>query len=548
MKKESDFLNNIVENRESKEDIGKGEKILRKNVSNPVSIDKRIQQADADIRSAVTRVQETLREVKNIRERLGLLSCSEELPGTRIEKINIKKLEAQKSKLEQEKQKERQEIANGFARELRETLKGTFYQKLKKLAGAFVLAGLSIFEPGQAIAPELTKQAKVLMEVERQYELVLSNSEKGDALRKKIHPKGELEMDKSGLFKFPLDPKRGMEKIQKVDTRLYRDILNQFQEKGGVLLSSQLPETVYRQDRFSEIVQVVSLEVNPPFYNRPEVILGKEFIAKNPEKAKEYLEKISKAMRATVQLEREGEAGLGSGVFIKRKDQVFVLTNEHVVGDSKFLKMGFFDEGGVLMQTKVQVLAKDKESDIAVLTFPGNKKDLRWTKELVTLPIGEKTSVKDKEKIATIGHAFGFPYTVGIAEAIRIPGSNALLSRRDRRFSALELYSEFLPDRKEINPFFKGDTISGMSGGPVISLDQHGDPKLAGLNSMTIGMHKIGEYYQDKDFEGLSFQRTKIHNFYETLKKAGHAKENRIGKMVTSDEITTFLKKYNLYE
>lgn len=110
----------------------------------------------------------------------------------------------------------------------------------------------------------------------------------------------------------------------------------------------------------------------------------------------------------------------------------------------------------------------------------------------------------------------------------------------------LELYSPFSPKQKEIEPMFKGDPIDGMSGGPVISLEQQGDPKLAGLNSMHL--YTIQSPRMRKHLEKKYFEVTGIHNFQERLEEAGYGDKNRIGKEITSDEIITFLKKNNLYE
>lgn len=203
------------------------------------------------------------------------------------------------------------------------------------------------------------------------------------------------------------------------------------------------------------------------------------------------------------------------GVLVKGKEgQILILTNEHVVENNILLEMDFIDKDGKLTKTKVKVLAKNKNKDIAVLEFGGDEKKLEWTKELSTLKIEEESSVKDKEKIAIIGHAFGFPYTVGIAEAKGIikgqKVSNILLSYPDERFTALEFYENHT-DEKSFASHFKGDMIPGMSGGPTIGLEQEGDPKLIGLNT-------------------------------------GFTKLLNMGFSVTSDEIIAFLKKHDLYE
>lgn len=303
MNEEKYFFKNI-ENKKPKENLSK-EKTSRENITDEVSSSERIEKIDTDIISARYRILETRKREQAIRDHAGLPHYSEESPNVKIDLEHIKKLEAERAGLELVRQKEGREVANDFARELRDTPKGTFYQKLKRLAGAFVLAGISIFEPGQAIAPELTKQARVLMEVERETEWVYSDFDKYNIPRHSVR-------------QF-LDPKKGMDIIKKNDLSLYQDILIQFQEKGGVILSPQLPETIYRQHGFAKIVQLESLNVNPSFYNRPEVILGKEFITENPEKAKEYLEKIFKAIRATVRLEREGVYGSGGSCKRKRR-------------------------------------------------------------------------------------------------------------------------------------------------------------------------------------------------------------------------------------
>lgn len=441
-----------------------------------------------------------------------------------------------------EGEKERREIAKDFAQELRNTPKGRFYRKLKRWGGIVALAGISVFEPGtgKAIAPELTREARALMEVERQKEFVRVPDD--DELLKKFDPKDRPEMEKGGFW-IPSFPRKVLKKLRKSDPVLFRSILKEMGKKGGVSLSPQLPELTYRQNRFAEILRDEA--VTNPFYNRPEVILGTEFIQEHPEQAKKYLEKIRQTIKATVVL-RSTET-IGAGVFVKGKgDSVLVLTNAHIAKNPTSLTMSFVDKKGVFTETRVKMLAEDEKKDIAVLAFNMPGKDSEWAQKAHTLPLEKGVSIKDKEKIALIGHAAGFPYTVGIADAIKIPGSNTLMSYRDKRFSKLELYSPFSPKQKEIEPMFKGDPIDGMSGGPVISLEQQGDPKLAGLNSRHLYMIQSPRMW--KHLEKKYFEVTGIHNFQERIEEAGYGDKNRIGKEITSDEIITFLKKNNLYE
>ena len=153
--------------------------------------------------------------------------------------------------------------------------------------------------------------------------------------------------------------------------------------------------------------------------------------------------------------------GIGSG-FIVSSDG-YVLTNAHVVGDSKAeVTVKLSDK----REFKAKVIGIDRHTDVAVV-----KIDAR---NLPTAAIGNPDSARVGEWVAAIGSPFGFEHSVtaGIisAKARRLPDEN---------------YVPFIQTDVAINP--------GNSGGPLFDLNG----RVIGINSQI--------YSRSGGFMGISF-------------------------------------------
>lgn len=389
---------------------------------------------------------------------------------------------------------EREKTEKGFARELRETPKGGFYSKLKKIGSAFALAGLISFYPEhKALAPQPSPELKVLESIS------------------------------------------SIKKLKK-NSGMYEQVLKSFQEKGGVPLSPDLPNTILRDERFSEIVDNEALKSDKPFYNKPEVILGEEFIKNNPEKAKEYLEKISTAMKSTVKIREKkynGDFTIGSGVLVRTKKGRFIITSNHVIENSYPISISLITNETI----DSHIIAQDENSDIAVLSI--DEKEYKGTD---ALELEENPNdVRNNDTIASVGHPLGFPFAVGISKVIRFSGYGNIFYVKDKRFSASELYLERGNLGAESQIKLKGEAIPCMSGGPMIKLGGKGKPRLVGIN---MGIFEHIDTINDKQASNI----VGVPNILKKIRELGYGREDVVADIATSKDIIKFLKEHNLYE
>ncbi|OGF52158.1 hypothetical protein A3I27_04055 [Candidatus Giovannonibacteria bacterium RIFCSPLOWO2_02_FULL_43_11b] len=356
--------------------------------------------------------------------------------------------------------REMTKLTEGYSKEIKTPHDRSYLKKLQRIAGAFVLAGISVFGADkQATAPELSDD-------------FLSTSRYTSL--EQIKNEGKIN--------------------------LYRRILNAVSEKGGIEISPQVPETKYKifpgetKSRADEKAR--SMEV--PYFSKPEVILGEKFIRENPEKAKEYLEKIEEGLKANIIINTK--KGQGSGVIVDGGDRNIFLTNAHVVGDYSKAQVGFIS--GIAYEMTVSFV--DKERDLAILEFPEYMKSPEImnspaTKELIDSVINENGAVALKlvsdeeiihkgDMLASIGNPLGFPFEVFINKFEKYEkhvdkeqGFDYLAAKykSDSRFHVLSKYFvEYIEDYGR-----KGDVLQGMSGGAVINLEKPGKPKLIGINA-----------------------------------------------------------------
>jgi len=105
------------------------------------------------------------------------------------------------------------------------------------------------------------------------------------------------------------------------------------------------------------------------------------------------------------------QEGLGSGVIVRKTgDTVYVLTNNHVVGNASEINVALYDK----RQYRAKLVGKDPRLDLALVSFTTNDTDI----PVATL--GNSNDMKVGDWVLAVGNPFGFMSTVtaGIVSAI----------------------------------------------------------------------------------------------------------------------------------
>jgi putative serine protease PepD len=146
------------------------------------------------------------------------------------------------------------------------------------------------------------------------------------------------------------------------------------------------------------------------------------------------------------------ESGSGTGFVVK--DDGTIVTNAHVVGQSKQVQIQFADDRTVTGD----VLGVDTSSDLAVVHV-----DPAQTGKLTTLEFADSSTVKTGQLAVAIGSPFGLPQTA----------TSGIVSGTGRHIQA--------PDGFQIDSVIQTDAPinPGNSGGPL--LDANG--RVIGINS-----------------------------------------------------------------
>ena len=139
------------------------------------------------------------------------------------------------------------------------------------------------------------------------------------------------------------------------------------------------------------------------------------------------------------------QPGLGSGVLVRRKgDKVYVLTNNHVVGEAEEIMVQLYDE----RQFEAQLVGTDPRRDLAVIVFE--------TKEEIPLArLGDSDKLQVGDLVLAVGNPFGFESTV-------TSGIISALGRKADQGSFLATFTDYIQTDAAINP--------GNSGGALVNL------------------------------------------------------------------------------
>jgi hypothetical protein len=403
---------------------------------------------------------------------------------------------------ENPEEKKWRELKESYAEQLR-TPKGSWVKNIRNITGALVLAGITVFgSPETSVAPTISAE--------------------------------RLVVENLGMIRKGNDPEEAIKHLPGADKKeiadAYRAALDSIKTRGGVYESPELPGKVYKNRTFAGINREVSVSPENQYFKKPELILGKDFIKKNPEQAREYMEKINETMRSTVLIETPG--GLGSGVIIDTTGGKAILTNAHVVGGHKEVSIRL--SGGSRVIGMVSFV--DRERDLAIVNIDitdiiDNPKDFNYTPEAektvvnsflegsgaASLELEEESAEGDPvqdQKVLMMGNPLGFPFESSIGELKSFQEDivnsdpddpkivTSLIIRGDDRFRKLAVFENpfDVEGGKQVSrKHEKGEAMGGMSGGPVVSLDKEGRARLLGLTTFRKLEFKEAEGSGDKD-------------------------------------------------
>lgn len=447
----------------------------------------------------------------------------------------------------------RKEIANTF----RVSYDGSYFKKLQRIMGAFVLAGMAVMaSPSEGIAPVVSEERLVM----HKFNLHSVGDQEAfnkitDSLKEKAGTIESVRLPaEPGGSAFSVEDETNSMQQRAKDQKIFKKITNSLKEKGGIVESPQLPDRIYKPGSLADATQIMAYKSETPYFLKPEIILGKDFVQKNPEKSNEYMKKIKEVIEATTMIENSG--GKGSGVIVNTKMGKVVLTNEHVVGDDKEVKIKYSNNEIAL----AEVVAKDQKKDLAILRIIGWDADgeygnLSTTSKALDIETEDLfKNMKPGEKLAAVGNPLGFPFETAInefkefdytlnhliptrderkkdnpAEVHELCEFSMINSVPDSRFNGLALYEREHGLSDEFNRI-QGGTKFGMSGGPIIRLEKNGKPKLVGINS-NLGIERG---------ESKGIGKIMGKNLY---KKAEPSKNQFLSIGVSAKDIQEFLSK-----
>jgi len=137
--------------------------------------------------------------------------------------------------------------------------------------------------------------------------------------------------------------------------------------------------------------------------------------------------------------------GLGSGVIVGRDDgTVYVLTNNHVVGNATEIQVRLYDK----REFDAQTVGTDPRMDLALIKFSTRE-------EVPVAVLGDSSSMRVGDWVIAVGNPYGFESTVtsGIVSAV---------GRRAETGSGIADLTDYIQTDASIN--------SGNSGGALLNL------------------------------------------------------------------------------
>ncbi|MDW8095643.1 MAG: Do family serine endopeptidase [Aquificaceae bacterium] len=145
------------------------------------------------------------------------------------------------------------------------------------------------------------------------------------------------------------------------------------------------------------------------------------------------------------QLPHQERRSLGSGVIVDyRKGKLYILTNSHVVQNSKFIKVRFDRQ----TEKRARLVGADPKTDVAVIEV--DDKDIPNPASRIAR-LGDSDKLKVGQLVIAIGNPYGLERTVttGVISALK-------------RAIGITQYESFIQTDAAINP--------GNSGGPLVNI------------------------------------------------------------------------------
>lgn len=161
----------------------------------------------------------------------------------------------------------------------------------------------------------------------------------------------------------------------------------------------------------------------------------------------------------------QNTTALGSGFIYDRGGRI--ITNSHVVGDSKSVDVMFINGG----RYAAKVIGKDVFNDIAVLQL------VNFSGPLQPLGMGNSSKLEVGDQVIAIGNPYGLAGSM----------TSGIVSQLGRLISA-QGTSYAIPDMIQIDALIN----PGNSGGPLIDLD-----------SKVVGMNTVGILSENGGFSGI---------------------------------------------
>lgn len=142
----------------------------------------------------------------------------------------------------------------------------------------------------------------------------------------------------------------------------------------------------------------------------------------------------------------------GSGIIVgQNDDELLIVTNNHVVEDSKELTVTFIDETSVTAAIK----GTDTENDLAVIAVPVSEIDEETMGQIKVATLGDSDALKVGEGVIAIGNALGYGQSVTVG----------YVSAKDREVKAQDTTSKYLLQTDAaINPGNSGGALLNMRG------------------------------------------------------------------------------------
>lgn len=175
----------------------------------------------------------------------------------------------------------------------------------------------------------------------------------------------------------------------------------------------------------------------------------------------------------------------GSGIIVGQNDnELLIVTNNHVVEDSKELTVTFIDESSVAAAIK----GTDSENDLAVIAVPLSSIDSETMGQIKIATLGDSDSLKVGEGVIAIGNALGYGQSVTVG----------YVSAKDREVRAQDSTSRnLLQTDAAINPGNSGGALLNMRGEVVgINAAKYSSTEVEGMG-YAIPVSKVQDIISD---------------------------------------------------